>query len=732
VPMMLAQGGLRDLRKRGLIVMFGAVFTLFSAIIFSAEWDRSGAEKALIEARQLRDLIAHADNPTQDQYKSCVRTFRQVYLKDPHFSGTDDALFAEASLYAEMGERFGKAEYFDTAARRFRYLISDYGSSRWCPDAYLKLIDLYQGPLDDAAGAAAARAVLVTRYKKSKATMLLASRNVIAPEAPQLPPGTTTTARKSTLQNIRYWTTDNYTRIVIDMDQQTAYDPTRLSNPDRIYFDISDAKLGKDLQNRTFMIGGEFIKQVRVAQNEQEKVRVVFDLETAGQYSISELHNPFRIIVDIPGRRGSREPVTRLNPGSAPRPDETLDAASMTVLAPPEKPKLPAQIPLKPTESTLKIAKTDEPESPKPLETKRPLLVHEIEPPPAKESAVPIRLPETKTAEFVAPSPVVSSSAAATVPIVAAEKTSETKAPLIVQGKEATPGKDAKPPARPPTTTSAPNPADKPPLNLPAETKKPEPLPAPKAATPTSSGDRTLTRMLGLKIGRIVIDPGHGGHDTGTIGPGGLLEKDLVLALARDLRALLEEDLNMEVVLTRDDDVFIPLEERTTIANQKRADLFLSLHANHSTNRSISGVETYYLDFARTSAAREIAARENATTLQNISELENLVKKIAQADKSAESKELAAIIQKTLYGSAQKLFPSTKNRGVRSAPFVVLIGANMPSVLAEVAFLSNPRDEKLLKSDTNRTRIAKALFSGIEGYMKTLGSVVAENKSNPN
>jgi N-acetylmuramoyl-L-alanine amidase len=261
---------------------------------------------------------------------------------------------------------------------------------------------------------------------------------------------------------------------------------------------------------------------------------------------------------------------------------------------------------------------------------------------------------------------------------------------------------------------------------------KAEPAVPPKVAAPTSRGDRTLTRMLGLKISRIVLDPGHGGHDTGTIGPGGLAEKNLVLEVARDLRKLLEEKLGAEVVLTRNDDSFISLEERTAIANQHQADLFVSIHANSSNVRSISGVETYYLDFARSASEREVAARENATTVRNIRDLETLIKKIAQADKSSESRELAAIIQRKLYFGAQKLFPTARNRGVRSAPFVVLIGANMPSVLAEVAFISNPRDETLLRKGDNRERLAMALFAGIEGYMKTLGSEVAQNHSGSN
>ena len=239
-----------------------------------------------------------------------------------------------------------------------------------------------------------------------------------------------------------------------------------------------------------------------------------------------------------------------------------------------------------------------------------------------------------------------------------------------------------------------------------------------------------MTRTLGLKISRIVLDPGHGGYDTGTIGPGGLKEKELVLQVAQRLQKLLSERLGADVLLTRRDDTFVPLEERTAIANEHQADLFVSIHANASRSRSASGVETYYLSFARSDEAREVASRENASTGRNVHELEDLVRKIARADKSSESRELAALLQKKLYLGARKVYYSARDRGVRSAPFVVLIGANMPSVLAEVGFISNPRDEKILRKENNRRRLAEALFAGIQGYMKTLGSDVALNQSN--
>ncbi len=205
-----------------------------------------------------------------------------------------------------------------------------------------------------------------------------------------------------------------------------------------------------------------------------------------------------------------------------------------------------------------------------------------------------------------------------------------------------------------------------------------------------------------------------------------------MLQVAKNLQQMIEEKLGAEVILTRTDDTFISLEERTAIANQQQADLFVSIHANSSPSHNTSGVETYFLDFARTDSAREIAARENATSERNVRDLQDLIQKIAQADKIEESRELAAIVQKNLYAAVRKMLPAPQDRGVHSAPFVVLIGAHMPSVLAELAFISNPRDEKLLKKEANQQSLATALFRGIEGYMKTLGSGIFPNHGNAN
>jgi N-acetylmuramoyl-L-alanine amidase len=235
-------------------------------------------------------------------------------------------------------------------------------------------------------------------------------------------------------------------------------------------------------------------------------------------------------------------------------------------------------------------------------------------------------------------------------------------------------------------------------------------------AKASNAGTRSLVRSLGLKLSRVVIDAGHGGHDTGTIGPGGYTEKELVLDVANRLKALIENEIGAEVVMTRSDDSFIPLESRTAIANQQESDLFISIHANSSAVRSVHGVETYYLNFTSSREALETASRENASSERSIHELQDLVKKIMLQDKVDESKELAQHIEKALY--ARK--GSGVDRGVKRAPFVVLIGANMPSVLAEICFISNPNDEKNVKIPENRQAIAESLFAGVKSYAESL------------
>jgi N-acetylmuramoyl-L-alanine amidase len=241
-----------------------------------------------------------------------------------------------------------------------------------------------------------------------------------------------------------------------------------------------------------------------------------------------------------------------------------------------------------------------------------------------------------------------------------------------------------------------------------------------RAARHTTAGGSSLVRALGLKVTRVVIDPGHGGHDQGTVGPHGLMEKELVLDVSKRLGKLIEERMSAEVIYTRSDDTFVPLETRTQIANLKKADLFLSIHANSSPEPRVAGVETYYLNFTSSEDALDLASRENASSHKSVYELRDLIQKITMHDKIEESKEFAGQVQTAMHGFAVKTNPGIRNRGIRKAPFVVLIGASMPSVLAEVGFISNPREEAMFKKPDQRQRLAEALFRGVARYSQTL------------
>lgn len=250
----------------------------------------------------------------------------------------------------------------------------------------------------------------------------------------------------------------------------------------------------------------------------------------------------------------------------------------------------------------------------------------------------------------------------------------------------------------------------------------PTPIPAPKT---NSNGTYSMARQLGLGIQLIVIDAGHGGNDPGCMSRGKVAEKTMTLDLARKLKTLVEEKIGCQAVLTRDEDRYIPLEERTAIANTLKADLFVSIHLNSARNTSIYGTETYFLNFATDERAMEVAARENAMSSKNMGELQTLVQKIALNSKIEESREFASIMQRSLIGKMTKYNPRVKNLGVKQAPFYVLIGAQMPAILVEANFLSNSNEEKLLKSSIYRAHLSEAILAGIMEYVSTFNKPVA-------
>jgi N-acetylmuramoyl-L-alanine amidase len=453
---------------------------------------------------------------------------------------------------------------------------------------------------------------------------------------------------------VRFWPSHGATRIAIEVSGDFRYRMERLRRPDRVFFDVIGARPRLDRRSTSVLnVSHPLVARIRVAETQPGTTRVVLDLTQGAEVVASKLSNPDRLMIEV--RTEGSAPPSALAEAHGP----SLAGVRVSQMAP---------------------ARTFVPPRPAP-------------PGPAPEllSGPPLR-PERQSAFL----PLGIYPAIRAVP-----------GPPQHPRKPVEMASDAA--AKPVTAAPVPPPANRAPASSAGETAV-----ASKAVT--KDGDRSLIRALGLKLNRIVLDPGHGGRDQGTAGPNGLLEKDLVLDVARRLGALIEKKIGAEVVYTRDDDHFVPLEARTALANERRADLFLSLHANSSSYRSVAGIETFYLNFTDSREALEVAARENASSEKSIHELRDVIQKITLHDKAEESREFAKCIQASLYSFAARNNPAARDRGVRKAPFVVLIGAVMPSVLVEIGFVSNQRDEALLKRPEHRQKLAEALCQGLERY----------------
>ena len=247
------------------------------------------------------------------------------------------------------------------------------------------------------------------------------------------------------------------------------------------------------------------------------------------------------------------------------------------------------------------------------------------------------------------------------------------------------------------------------------ETAQPEPK-APEKSKPAG-------KFKPGRIRRIVIDPGHGGHDPGAVSPSGTREKDIVLQIGLNLAQKIRRELGIDAVMTRSTDVFLELQERTAIANKVGADLFVSVHANAAPNRAANGIETYYLNLAKTEKAAQLAAKENGTTLEKVSMLQAVLFDLMANYKLNDSAHLADEVQKALYKKAQTGYPSVKNLGVKQGPFYVLVGATMPSILVEAAFLSHEKDEQMLKDPAYQDLTADGILAGIRGYITSLSKI---------
>jgi len=576
------------------------------------------------------------------EWERVVMRFRKVPARYPQSGYCDDALLAVGDIYRHMAKKFSVSQYEDDAVQAYRSLVAEYPRSKKGEPALFAVFEIARQRADRKRMAEAAEDYLeafpdAPRAADVKALMKKGARRA-ATEAPlpsPPPPGL------AQVFNLRFWSGESSTRVVLDVEREVRYRYDRIADPDRLWIDLEGTRLHPNLAHRSFPVGDGLLEQVRIGQNRDDVVRVVLDFKDVKDHSIFYLENPLRLVVDVRGN---------------PRP----------MVASAEKPAGP---PLSPV-WTVHVPRP----SPAPSPTPRPEPEVDSMPPRHVASATPPDIP----------------------PAPAARRPSGP--PIVIEGTGPRPGKRT--PASAAASRTAP--------------------PAPQPPQTNRAGSYSLARQLGLGARRIVIDAGHGGHDPGTIGRGGLQEKDLVLDVALRLERLVREELGAEVVMTRSTDVFVPLEERTAIANSKGADLFLSIHANSSRNPKARGIETYFLNFATDPHAESVAARENAISAATLKDLQSLVKAITLNSKIDESRDFAASVQEAMVENMKAQDPDVQDRGVHTAPFYVLIGANMPSVLAEIAFVSHPDEERLLKESERRERIAWGLFEGVRSYLEAL------------
>lgn len=727
------------------------------------------------QAEQLRDALESRpeSSRTRGEYERVLDAYRAVYHGNPADPKAPESVSMVAGLLAEEGRIFHQDRISLGAVGQFEFLRTQYPTSPYRASALLAEATIYLHDLHDPVGAktaylkflnsyprnplaAQARAGLeeIQHQRQQKRSMEtppkiaesapeekpstpysvghtaassstnapVRNRNTahtnelmdvapdIAPKAQAAPgrsPTTTPIARTTgdtaegqplltgavrtaaqqhhgqlpLVTNVRHWSTPVYTRVAIDLQDQVEYEAARVPNPDRIYFDLHGTRVAPELIGKMVNVTDNgFLERIRVAQFSNNVTRVVLDVNQVTEYSAFFLPNPWRLIIDIHGAR----------PGNQ---------TSQQIASAPPSPRAPQ-------------SNTRQPE---PVAT-------------SSESSRQVTRELRDIAEVsTRPDQVKATSKPTTGPIVANVNLRSSGDTLDTMRKA---------PSTPPVPSPVPGARKDTPPRTPANDDTADDdeddIPIPKStsheAASTLNGQRSLTRALGLKIGRIVVDAGHGGHDTGTLGPDGIREKDVVLDVALRLGKLLRQRMGSDVIYTRDDDTFVPLEQRTAIANKAQADLFISVHANSSSDPTARGVETYYLNFTTSPDALEVAARENAVSDESIHELSGLVKKITLKDKIDESREFAADVETSLYTGLERGNPGLRDRGVKKAPFVVLIGANMPSILAEISFLTNPDDATQLRDPEYRQRIAESLYRGVAKYVNGLSGLrVAQN-----
>src|SRR5580692_2157730 len=786
----------RTLIRGGRAFRLGAVLLLVLLPLVSASarsrHNDAWARQQFAKAERMREALngRPLGERTRREYQRVIDSYRVVYFGSPASSKADPSVVATAELMVEMGRRFEDNKILRGAIEQYHFLRKEYPGSKYRFEALFTIGEIYKDDLNDPEEARTTFEDFARRYPHNrlaedaraavkeidtaaeemehtaqKQPHKRSSNNPGASNAGSSPGAnvsasadgaeSSSEARRSTLPRVtgvRHWSTPDYSRVAIDVEQEVKFGSQRIANPDRIFFDLRDTTLASTLVGKTFDVDDGFLKKIRVAEFQPGRTRIVLEVDDLASYDAFLLPDPYRLIIDIHGKdihgNQQRAATTTADPASgkshsaqetdtAPGPESGDDSSEA---AGPRRPGL-VETDLPPGKVSLdsKARNSAKPTSGGGV-TKTTVAVRDsnhggsirqipktiVQPDDgeaddsAKDAATVASLEHGKPRSDATPkkgASVLDSDGTKLAKSVSPSSSSLSSSSLSSSSLPA-PAPSHRKKSHSSTTATAPDTAD---LASDARLESRE-------ARPTAAGDRSLTRALGLKIGKIVIDAGHGGHDTGTIGPNGLLEKDVVLDVAKRLGRLLEARLGAEVIYTRQDDTFIPLETRTAIANREQADLFISIHANSSRDSDARGVETYYLNFTSSPEALEVAARENAVSEKSIHELQDLVKKIALKDKIDESREFAGDVQQSLYGGLALENAGVRNRGIKKAPFIVLIGANMPSILAEISFVSNPTDERKMETAGHRQRIAESLYRGVSKYASGLSGVKVASK----
>ena len=739
------------------------------------------ADASAKEAAVRKALGTDAPLPTLlKAVRTVVADYENVVRHYPTSGFCDDALWRAAKLSRDAFEEFHEGRERTTALRLLQLLQTGYPTSRLAKLAPEQVAWLNAHPAKAGSPTAAASSASVEtpppaidapqprpavpaasstmRAQNSSSSPASAPLNSASTSsgANTAAPPATAPSKLVTIKAIRRAILPDVVRVVIELDAEVPFHDERIDSPSRVFIDLPSTRANPALIDQTirFDADADIVRQIRIGRHPNSTTRVVLEAAGVSSYSVYPLYSPFRLVIDC--LRTSPAVATSTPPSSGAPLGPTASR--------------PANVPPAPA------AQTAPPRAPAAAQAGPPRV------PATVTASTPPRTPAATSTPPRAPAPVNASAASSDSRAVAGSPTPEVvrlpepdevvsiEAPEHVDKK--TDRKSVPPPApeartsaadRPGWATTLAKPAVVPVLQsrrvrwvfaMPAGTtvRLPEtrivpvaPAPAvtaglpktlpPATATPVPSGEPSpnvagglsIARQLGLGVSRIVIDPGHGGHDPGAKGED-TTEAELVLDVALRLEKLLTKAPGVEVVLTRRDNQFVPLQERTAIANREGADLFLSIHANASAVPAARGIETYFLNFASNQNAAAVAARENATSDQTMGVLQDVVKAIALNSKRDESRDFATYVQREMLESLRNTNKTVKDLGVKQAPFVVLIGASMPSVLAEISFLTNPQEAKLLKSSSYRQRIAQALFDGIKDYQTSLKSAPASTQ----